>query len=198
MAEKLFPGEDPVGQDMRIGGTRLTVIGVFVKFGDDMMGMSMDESVLIPLAMARNFVNLHWSGTEMVVKGPDGGDVQELKADVGSIMRRLRRFGPRTEDNFAVNEMSILSNQLDNMFRRINFAGGGEDYWDFFDPGGGFGVANIMFVSVRERTAQIGIQKALGETLFCLVPVCFRGSYLFGGGRCDRTAADFLWGADRQ
>lgn len=125
MAEKLFPGEDPVGQDMRIGGTRLTVIGVFVKFGDDMMGMSMDESVLIPLAMARNFVNLHWSGTEMVVKGPDGGDVQELKADVGSIMRRLRRFGPRTEDNFAVNEMSILSNQLDNMFRRINFAGGG-------------------------------------------------------------------------
>lgn len=160
VAEKLFPGEDPVGRDMRIGGTKLTVIGVFAKSGDDMMGMSMDENVLIPLALARNFVNLHWAGTEMVIKGPDGGDAQELKAEVGSIMRRLRRLSPQTEDNFAVNEMSILSNQLDNMFRQINFAGGIIGIFSILV--GGFGVANIMFVSVKERTAQIGIQKALG------------------------------------
>lgn len=160
VAEKLFPGEDPIGKDIRIGGTRLTVIGVFDKAGDDMMGMSMDANVLIPLALARNFVNLHWAGTEMIVKGPDGGDVQELKAEVGAIMRRLRRLSPQTEDNFAVNEMSILSNQLDTMFRQINFAGGIIGLFSILV--GGFGVANIMFVSVRERTTQIGIQKALG------------------------------------
>ncbi|WP_298061919.1 ABC transporter permease [uncultured Rikenella sp.] len=160
VAEKLFPGENPIGKDIRIGGTRLTVIGVFDKAGDDMMGMSMDANVLIPLALARNFVNLHWAGTEMIVKGPDGGDVQELKAEVGAIMRRLRRLSPQTEDNFAVNEMSILSNQLDSMFRQINFAGGIIGLFSILV--GGFGVANIMFVSVRERTTQIGIQKALG------------------------------------
>lgn len=160
VAEKLFPGEDPVGKDMRIGGTKMTVIGVFAKAGDDMMGMSMDAHVLIPLALARNFVNLHWAGTEMIVKGPDGGDAQELKAEVASIMRRLRRLSPQTEDNFAVNELSILSNQLDDMFRQINFAGGIIGIFSILV--GGFGVANIMFVSVRERTTQIGIQKALG------------------------------------
>lgn len=160
VAEKLFPGEDPVGKDMRIGGTKMTVIGVFAKAGDDIMGMSMDAHVLIPLALARNFVNLHWAGTEMIVKGPDGGDAQELKAEVASIMRRLRRLSPQTEDNFAVNELSILSNQLDDMFRRINFAGGIIGIFSILV--GGFGVANIMFVSVRERTTQIGIQKALG------------------------------------
>lgn len=160
VAEKLFPGEDPVGKDMRIGGTKMTVIGVFAKAGDDMMGMSMDAHVLIPLALARNFVNLHWAGTEMIVKGPDGGDAQELKAEVASIMRRLRRLSPQTEDNFAVNELSILSNQLDDMFRQMNFAGGIIGIFSILV--GGFGVANIMFVSVRERTTQIGIQKALG------------------------------------
>lgn len=160
VAEKLFPGEDPVGKDMRIGGTKMTVIGVFAKAGDDMMGMSMDANVLIPLALARNFVNLHWAGTEMIVKGPDGGDARELKAEVEAIMRRLRRLSPQTEDNFAVNEMSILSNQLDDMFRQINYAGGIIGLFSILV--GGFGVANIMFVSVRERTTQIGIQKALG------------------------------------
>ena len=160
VAGQLFPGEDPVGKDMRIGGTRVTVIGVFAKAGDDMMGMSMDENVLIPLTLARNFVNLRRAGTEMIVKGPDGDDIRELKAEVGSIMRRLRRLSPQAEDNFAVNELSILSNMLDDMFRRINFAGGIIGLFSILV--GGFGVANIMFVSVRERTAQIGIEKALG------------------------------------
>lgn len=160
VAENLFGEEDPLGKDINIGGTKLTVIGVFDKAGDDMMGMSMDGNVLIPMALARNFVNLRWAGTEMIIKGPEGGDAQELKAEVGAIMRRLRRLNPQTEDNFAVNEMSILSNQLDSMFRQINFAGGIIGIFSILV--GGFGVANIMFVSVRERTSQIGIQKALG------------------------------------
>ncbi len=160
VAEKLFPGEDPTGKDIRIGGTRLAVIGVFAKAGDDMMGMSMDETVLIPLTLARSFVNLRWAGTEMIIKGHDGESIDELKAEVTSIMRRLRRLSPQTEDNFAVNELSILTNMLDSMFMKINFAGGIIGIFSILV--GGFGVANIMFVSVKERTMQIGIEKALG------------------------------------
>lgn len=191
VAEKLFPGEDPVGKDMRIGGTRLTVIGVFAKAGDDMMGMSMDENVLIPLALARNFVNLRWAGTEMIIKGRDGGDAQELKAEVGAVMRRLRRLSPQTEDNFAVNEMSILSGQLDKMFSRINLAGGIIGLFSILV--GGFGVANIMFVSVKERTSQIGIEKALGaKPYFILFQFVFEAMILSVAGGAIGLVLIFL------
>ena len=151
------PGADTLQSILGFG---VAVIGVFAKAGDDMMGMSMDETVLIPLTLARSFVNLRWAGTEMIIKGYDGESIDELKAEVTSIMRRLRRLSPQTEDNFAVNELSILTNMLDSMFMKINFAGGIIGIFSILV--GGFGVANIMFVSVKERTMQIGIEKALG------------------------------------
>lgn len=160
VANELFPGENPVGREMRIGSTKLTVIGVMEKSGSNVMGLSMDDNVVIPLTLARTFVNLRWSSNEMMIKGPDGGSVDDLKAEVTSLMRRLRRLKPQAEDNFAVNELSIVSNMLDDMFRKIGYAGGIIGIFSILV--GGFGVANIMFVSVRERTPQIGIQKALG------------------------------------
>lgn len=177
VAEKLFDSSDPVGKDIRIGGSKLSVIGVFAKAGDDMMGMSMDETVLIPMNLARNFVNLRWAGTEMIIKGQESGDPQEFKAEVASLMRRLRRLSPQAEDNFAVNEMSIINGQLDNMFKNINLAGGIIGIFSILV--GGFGVANIMFVSVKERTSQIGIQKALGaRPYFILLQFVFEAIIL--------------------
>lgn len=160
VAENLFGEEDPLGKDINIAGIKLTVIGVFDKAGDDVMGMGMDRNILIPINLARNFVNLRWAGTDMIIKGPDGGDVHDLKAEARAIMRRLRRLSPQAEDNFAINEIDILNNQMDDDFRKINFAGGIIGIFAILV--GGFGVANIMFVSVKERTSQIGIQKALG------------------------------------
>lgn len=177
VAEKLFGGLDPVGSDIRIGGIRLAVVGTFAKSGDDMMGMSLDETVLIPINLAKSFVNLRWAGTEMIIKGSEGGDSQEFKAEVVSLMRRLRRLSPQAEDNFAVNEMSILNSQLDEMFGTINLAGGIIGIFSILV--GGFGVANIMFVSVRERTSQIGIQKALGaRPYFILLQFIFEAVIL--------------------
>lgn len=160
VAEKLFGEEDPLGKDIVILGTRLNVVGVGEKSGESMLGMGFDEQVLIPMRLAPYFANMRWTGTEMIVKGDPDGDTEEFKAEVTSIMRRLRRLPPQAEENFSVNEVSILNTQLDGMFGTINLAGGLIGIFSILV--GGFGVANIMFVSVRERTSQIGIQKALG------------------------------------
>ena len=83
----------------------------------------------------------------------------QLKDNLTGIIRSIRKLKPIAENNFALNETSILSNGLDQMFRIINLAGwiiGG-----FSILVGGFGIANIMFVSVKERTSIIGIQKAI-------------------------------------
>jgi putative ABC transport system permease protein len=88
--------------------------------------------------------------------------VAQLKENVRVVMRKIRRQSPSAEDSFALNESSTLSSGLDQMFGVIGLAGtviGG-----FSILVGGFGIANIMFVSVRERTGQIGVQKALGAT----------------------------------
>lgn len=180
VAEKLFPGEDPVGKEIRIGGIKMTVIGVFARVGDDMAGI--DRNVFIPLAQARNFVHLRRAGnTEMLIKGPDGSDTENLREEVAAIMRRLRRLGPQTEDNFAINEVSALNHMFDDMFRKINLAGSIIGLFSILV--GGFGVANIMFVSVKERTAQIGIEKALGaRSYFILCQFVFEAVILSVAG----------------
>lgn len=160
IAEQLFDGSDPVGKTIRIGDIKLHVIGLLAKAGNSVAFNSLDRSILIPLSLTGSFINLRWAPTDMVITVPDGTDMEDLKAEVSSIMRRLRRLSPQTEDNFALNEVSIMNNMFDEMFRKINLAGGIIGIFSILV--GGFGVANIMFVTVRERTTQIGIQKALG------------------------------------
>lgn len=160
IAEQLFDGSDPVGKTIRIGDIKLHVIGLLAKAGNSVAFNSLDRSILIPLSLTGNFINLRWAPTDMIITGPDGTDMENLKAEVSSIMRRLRRLSPQTEDNFALNEVSIMNNIFDEMYRKINLAGGIIGLFSILV--GGFGVANIMFVTVRERIVQIGIQKALG------------------------------------
>jgi putative ABC transport system permease protein len=95
-----------------------------------------------------------------MVEGKPGIPVEDVRAELRGTMRAIRKLHPRQEDNFALNQISFLSNQLDQLFSAITLIGwiiGG-----FSILVGGFGIANIMFVSVKERTSQIGIQKALG------------------------------------
>lgn len=162
IADNLFPNGHAVGKKIKVMGRYVTVIGVFAKEGKDILGISDDKEVLLPLNFAKNIVDIQNEkyGPQIVVKGKDGLTDDDVESELRGLMRSIRRLRPNEEDNFALNKATILSNQLDKVFGVLNIAGliiGG-----FSILVGGFGIANIMFVSVRERTNIIGIQKSLG------------------------------------
>jgi putative ABC transport system permease protein len=162
LAEQLFRNENPVGKTIKIRGAKLTVIGVFKKEGTDMFGINMDNNILIPINYAKTLFDIKNEriGPQIWVKAKDGVTSEELIDELTGIMRSLRRLKPAEEDNFALNQTSLISQGFDELFVIIDIAGiiiGG-----FSILVGGFGIANIMFVSVREQTKLIGIQKALG------------------------------------
>jgi len=162
VAENLFPDGTAVGKQIKVMGKNVTIIGVFAKEGNDMLGISDDKLVLVPLNFAHNIIDVQSEkyNPQIVVRGKDGIPLTDVEGDLRSTMRSIRRLGPGQDDNFALNEITMLSNQLDILFKVVNIAGliiGG-----FSILVGGFGIANIMFVSVRERTNIIGIQKSLG------------------------------------
>jgi putative ABC transport system permease protein len=162
-AEKLFNKSNPVGKEISIDNFRAKVIGVFKKEGQGGIGDSgMDEVTLIPLSFSRNFINLRGMNLEsnIMVKAREGVQVQELTDEVTMAVRASRRLKPGEISNFSVNRASLLSQGFDAVFAGINL--GGWLIGGFSILVGGFGIANIMFVSVRERTNIIGIQKALG------------------------------------
>jgi len=159
---------------------------VFEKAGDSIIGSSDDDNVVIPVKFGRNFIRLNSESTNpmFMVKAKQGVSNEQLKDDLTRVMRSVRRLSPKSDDNFALNETSILSNGIDMMFGVIDLAGiiiGG-----FSLLVGGFGIANIMFVSVKERTNIIGIQKAIGaknhfillQFLFEAILLCLIGGIL--------------------
>lgn len=161
IADGLFENEDPIGKQIKMLGGKYTVIGVFAKAGQSMFGNSYDDMVLLPLQKFMRIVNTtRLDGGSIMVKGGPGMELDEIKDEIMGAMRSVRRLSPKQEENFALNETTTASAGLANIFGIIGLAGtiiGG-----FAILVGGFGIANIMFVSVKERTGQIGIQKALG------------------------------------
>lgn len=182
MADKLFLGTSPIGKEVKIFGSKLQVIGIVKKEGDDLFGNSPDNQAIIPVNFARNYVNLQEVGTSILVKAKPGVSNDELKDELTGIMRSVRKLKPQTDDDFAVNEISLISQEFDKFFGVIAIVGwivGG-----FSLLVGGFGIANIMFVSVKERTSQIGIQMSLGaKKFFILFQFLFEAVFLslFGG-----------------
>lgn len=162
VADGLDPSSSLVGKTIKIMGRNVLVIGVFAKEGEDMLGISADKTILLPLNFVRNLVDIRSDryDPQIVVRGKEGISVEEVESELQGLMRSIRRLRPTEEDDFALNKATILSNQLDVLFGIVNIAGfiiGG-----FSILVGGFGIANIMFVSVKERTHIIGIQKSLG------------------------------------
>lgn len=162
IADGLFPNQDPVGKVITVLGRKVTIIGVFKEEGDDMLGVSADKTVLLPLNFAKGVIHVEDEryNPQITVKGRENVSVEELESELKGVLRSIHRLNPRDEDDFSLNKTTILTAQLDQLFGIIDFAGafiGG-----FSILVGGFGIANIMFVSVRERTNIIGIQKSLG------------------------------------
>ncbi len=154
---------------MKMKGRKVEVIGVLEKEGENMMGNSNDKNVIIPLQFARNFFQLRGrnSGAIIMVKAKDQVSNEELIDELTGIMRSLRKLKPRVKDNFALNELSMISNGFDNIFKIINLSGFVIAIFSIIV--GGFSIANIMFVSVKERTSLIGIQKSLGAKNFFIL-----------------------------
>ncbi|HEX7366677.1 MAG TPA: ABC transporter permease [Pelobium sp.] len=186
LAEGLFPNQTAVGKSVKVLGRNVAVIGVFVREGEDLLGVSADKTLLIPLNFARNLVNVE-SGRydpQITVRGREDANIENVESQLRGLMRSIRRIRPVDDDNFALNKTTILSGQLDQLFGIVDVAGwiiGG-----FSILVGGFGIANIMFVSVKERTNIIGIQKSLGaknyfilmQFLFEAIALCLIGGLL--------------------
>lgn len=179
LATKLFDQVNPIGKMIKIQGHRFQVIGVYTKKGEDMFGTSMDKRIHIPVVYAMNMVDVRNrdQGQTINIKAKTNADRDEFIAEVEGVMRSLRRLKPTEENDFAINEVSLISNRFDAFFKVFNFAGwiiGG-----FSILVGGFGIANIMFVSVKERTKIIGIQKAIGaKKYFILLQFIFEAVVL--------------------
>lgn len=179
LASKLFDQNDPIGKMIKMQGHRFQIIGVYTKKGTDMFGTSMDKRVHIPVVYAMNMVDVRDrdQGQTINVKAKPDADRDEFVAELEGIMRTLHRLKPMEENDFAINEVSLISNRFDIFFKVFNLAGwiiGG-----FSILVGGFGIANIMFVSVKERTKIIGIQKAIGaKKYFILLQFIFEAMVL--------------------
>jgi len=170
---------DPLGKELLVFGRKVQIIGVFKKEGDDNFGGSKDDWVMVPVNFARNFIDLNSDniGSSIMVRGRKNVSNDDLRDELTGIMRSVRKIKPAAKDNFAINETSIITQGFDKIFGVIAIVGwiiGG-----FSLLVGGFGIANIMFVSVKERTPQIGIQKSLGaRNAFILQQFLFEAIFL--------------------
>ena len=171
-----------IGKKIKIFGLNVEIIGVMKKEGDNIFGNSSDDQLVVPVNFARNHVDLRYNGGAIIVKAKPGVTLDEMKDELSGIMRAVRKLRPKAEDNFAINQTDIISKNFDQLFGIIAMVGwiiGG-----FSLLVGGFGIANIMFVSVKERTRVIGIQKSLGaRNYFILEQFLFEAVFLalFGG-----------------
>ncbi len=184
VAEGLYGNINPIGRTFSVLGRKLKVIGVLAKQGKSLIGNDMDGSILIPVEYVGNIMSLNdMNGSTIIASTKPGVEMAAMKDEITGAMRALRRLKPKAVDNFALNEISMISNNLDTFFSIIGLAGaviGG-----FSILVGGFGIANIMFVSVKERTNQIGIQMSMGaKRIFILLQFLLESVILclLGGG----------------
>jgi len=161
IANGLFGSDDPIGKSIRLYGQRFTVIGVMTKMGAGFFGDSNDTSVYFPANFLRRMYGDSDAMTPVIVLKPvKGVDMDAYKAEVAQKLRAIRGMKAGEIDNFFVNVLSGFTDFIDGILGQMNVVG-----WiisGFSLLVGGFGIANIMFVSVKERTNLIGIQKSLG------------------------------------
>lgn len=180
IAKKLFGNPAAsLGKKIRMYGRKFAVIGVLKKEGNAFGGGSKDTSVFIPVNMARKVYGDNNKGTfpQIIIKPEKGIDEAEFIAMIKQRMRMIRAIKPGEVDTFFINQLKGLVDFIDNITGTMNSIG-----WlisGFSLLVGGFGIANIMFVSVKERTNLIGIQKSLGaKNRFILLQFLFEAVVL--------------------
>lgn len=184
IAQDLFQGAEPLGKNIEMLGRKVMVIGVLEKEGQSTFDVfNMDEVAILPLAFYKGFIDIKsdMANPQIWVQAKANVAIEELTFEIKQLMRSYRRLKPADEDNFALNQTSIINNQLDQFFAVLKIAGFFIGIFSIIV--GGFGIANIMFVSVKERTHIIGIQKALGaKRYFILTQFLFESVMLSVAG----------------
>ncbi len=172
VAEELFGAIEPIGKEIKMMGRKVEVIGVLEKSGESLIKiMNYDESVLVSYELGKKIANLKtnnaFGNASISVKASENFSTDKLKDDITGILRAHRRLKPKEEDNFSLNEISAISEAFDPFFKMLNLMGLVVGMFAIFV--GVFSVANIMFVSVKERTNIIGIKKALGAKKYIIL-----------------------------
>lgn len=184
VAAALFPNTNPVGQEVKIKNLKYKIVGVVKRAGQSFLGFpSMDYAALIPYQSFRGLYQTgtgRWNeiGSSIGLKGYESDfGLVELENEAKGILRARRGLKPGEKDNFALNRPEAIANAIGSLFDVVGIAGwiiGG-----FSMLIGGFGIANIMFVSVKERTSIIGLQKSLGaKNYFILFQFLFEAIFL--------------------
>ena len=181
IARALFPYTEPLGKEIKVKGHKFVVVGIFEEEGEGLFDMpSKDEACLVPYGAFNKMYYLGRWGVEPTIaaKGRDDDiGLVAMENEMAGLLRAKRGLKPTVEDNFALNKSEFIQDAIGSVFDVISIAGwviGG-----FSILVGGFGIANIMFVSVKERTNIIGIQKSLGaKNYFILLQFLFEATFL--------------------
>jgi len=162
VAEKLFGSATvAVGKEISTRGKKLVIAGVVRKQGKQMLGgWEFDQAMIIPYKFARTMMDERRADPFIMVKGTEGLSSKALKDDLKGSMRAIHKLPPTKEDDFALNDINDISEEISSAFEGLNIGGWAIAVLSLIV--GMFGVANIMFVTVRERTGQIGLKKAVG------------------------------------
>ena len=162
ISKKLFPRGDALDKTIKIGGSNFKIVGVLAEQGSFILGpFNPDNQVFIPIgSIFKNFIAQHRGTVTINVRAPNPSMVEETKAEAEGVMRKVRGLKYDEENDFSINQQEGLMENYNSVVGVIQIAG-------LFITGlslfvGAIGIMNIMFVSVRERTKEIGIRKAIG------------------------------------
>jgi len=207
-AEELFEGQlDVVGKEIMVDNIRVRIVGVMEKEGQSILGMNFNNVVLLPYEMVTKnmYINYEQANPEIFMVPKSGISMDAMIAESTGLMRNVRQLRPKQIDNFSLSKFSVVANTFKNLLNMLGLAG-----WIIGGLAllvGGFGIANIMYVSVKERTNIIGIKKALGaqknyilyEFLFESVLLCLIGGtmglliiYSLLGTASEASGFDFI------